>query len=84
MAKWPKRNANACEFLESIGIDPARILDGSINGAGYDVILLDDGGKRITRAYDGAQTEFVAWENPESDYAGYRRARSLDWGGDED
>lgn len=77
MADWPTRTKNQCEFLVSLGIDPKTVLDDSVNSAGYDVFDADKDDKRVYLTH-GVLCHFVPWVNPESDFAGYRDARTKD------
>lgn len=79
------RNYHQIVYLNSIGIDAERIIEGSINSEGYDTFTPRNGAEPKSRAYGfaGPVPTHVTWEDPNHYYHWYNQ-RELDRAARED
>lgn len=73
------RNHYQIKALEADGIDANKIVEGSLNSAGYDIFLTQDEGEAQKRVYEYGilAVEFVPWTYPEQ-YILWKKAQDLD------
>ena len=78
--KWPKSTRHKCEFFESLGADPKRVMQDGVNEMGYRYMVANEHGRQVyDLESDRIVAEFVPWPNGEADWHAFLKADDLDY-----